>query len=200
VKGTRPKHEQRRERPHRAANSRPGPCGLRGSLPPLAAGNRSSCFGRVKRFCIQSCMRRRIQLCRQDCIAKGGHSCRSLNHYPRKQRLQPYRCGLMKKFGTSSPCTPSSSNPHRPTSWPKRSSYSSNAMKSSSAGPANTLIPTKIPNYKEKSPWSTLSDLHEPSRTPIRSAQEPRLVTSAWLAHCGCSAVECRAKRVSERR
>jgi len=45
--GARPKHDQRRERPHRAAKSRPDPFGLRGSLPPLAAGNRSSCFGRV---------------------------------------------------------------------------------------------------------------------------------------------------------
>jgi len=43
---TRPKHDQRRERPHRAAESRPGPFGLRGSLPPLAAEIRSSCFGR----------------------------------------------------------------------------------------------------------------------------------------------------------
>lgn len=33
--GTRPKHDQRRERPHRAAESRPDPFGLRGSLPPL---------------------------------------------------------------------------------------------------------------------------------------------------------------------
>jgi len=44
--GTRPKHDQRRERPHRAAESRPDPFGLRGSLPPLAASKRSSCFGR----------------------------------------------------------------------------------------------------------------------------------------------------------
>jgi hypothetical protein len=44
--GTRPKHDQRRERPHRAAESRPDPFGLRGSLPPLAARKRSSCFGR----------------------------------------------------------------------------------------------------------------------------------------------------------
>jgi hypothetical protein len=35
--GARPKHDQRRERPHRAAKSRPDPFGLRGSLPPLAA-------------------------------------------------------------------------------------------------------------------------------------------------------------------
>jgi predicted transcriptional regulator len=28
--GARPKHDQRRERPHRAAESRPDPCGLRG--------------------------------------------------------------------------------------------------------------------------------------------------------------------------
>ena len=47
-KETRPKHDQRRERPHRAAESRPGPCGLRGSLPPLAAGIHSSCFGRAE--------------------------------------------------------------------------------------------------------------------------------------------------------
>src|SRR2546429_6740768 len=33
---------------HRAAKSRPDPFGLRGSLPPLAAGSRSSCFGRAK--------------------------------------------------------------------------------------------------------------------------------------------------------
>ncbi len=46
VNGTRPKHDQRRERPHRAAKSRPDPFGLRGSLPPLAAEKRSSCFGR----------------------------------------------------------------------------------------------------------------------------------------------------------
>ena len=45
--GARPKHDQRRERPHRAAKSRPDPFGLRGSLPPLAAGIRSSCFGRA---------------------------------------------------------------------------------------------------------------------------------------------------------
>jgi hypothetical protein len=38
-----------RERPHRAAKSRPDPFGLRGSLPPLAAGTRSSCFGRAAR-------------------------------------------------------------------------------------------------------------------------------------------------------
>ena len=36
-----------RERPHRAAKSRPDPYGLRGSLPLLAAGIRSSCFGRA---------------------------------------------------------------------------------------------------------------------------------------------------------
>jgi hypothetical protein len=30
---TRPKHAQRRERPHRSAQSRPGPCGLRGVTP-----------------------------------------------------------------------------------------------------------------------------------------------------------------------
>jgi len=58
---TRPKHEERRERPHRAAKSQPGPCGLRGSLPPRAALNRSSCFGRAERFCrtdrMQLCMR-----------------------------------------------------------------------------------------------------------------------------------------------
>jgi hypothetical protein len=46
---TRPKHDQRRERPHGAAESRPGPFGLRGSLPPLAAPNRSSCLGRVQK-------------------------------------------------------------------------------------------------------------------------------------------------------
>ena len=45
--GARPKHDQRRERPHRAAKSRPDPFGLRGSLPPLAAEIRSSCFGRA---------------------------------------------------------------------------------------------------------------------------------------------------------
>ena len=44
---TRPKHDQRRERPHGAAKSRPRPFGLRGSLPPLAVGNQISCFGRV---------------------------------------------------------------------------------------------------------------------------------------------------------
>jgi hypothetical protein len=38
---TRPKHDQRRERPHRAAKLRPDPFGLRGSLPPLAARKRS---------------------------------------------------------------------------------------------------------------------------------------------------------------
>jgi hypothetical protein len=58
---TRPKHEERRERPHRAAKARPGPCGLRGSLPPRAALNRSSCFGRAERFCRTHCM----QLCMQ---------------------------------------------------------------------------------------------------------------------------------------
>ena len=47
--GARPKHDQRRERPHRAAKLRPGPFGLRGSLPPLAARNRISCFGRAAR-------------------------------------------------------------------------------------------------------------------------------------------------------
>jgi len=46
---TRPKHDQRRERPHGAAKSRPHPFGLRGSLPPLAAPNRSSCLGRVQK-------------------------------------------------------------------------------------------------------------------------------------------------------
>ncbi len=30
-------------------NRGPGPCGLRGSLPPRAALNRSSCFGRAQR-------------------------------------------------------------------------------------------------------------------------------------------------------
>src|SRR5580693_4548366 len=35
--GTRPKHYDGRERPHRAAESLPGPFGLRGSLPPQAA-------------------------------------------------------------------------------------------------------------------------------------------------------------------
>src|SRR6266404_6571266 len=49
VNGARPKHEQRRERPHRAAKSRPDPFGLQGSLPPLAAGIHSSCFGRAGR-------------------------------------------------------------------------------------------------------------------------------------------------------
>jgi hypothetical protein len=57
---TRPKHAERRERPHRSAQSRPGPCGLRGSLPPPAAGNRSTCFGRGKSLrqtdCMQPCM------------------------------------------------------------------------------------------------------------------------------------------------
>src|SRR6266481_1288766 len=49
VNGARPKHDQRRERPHRAAKSRPDPFGLQGSLPPLAAGIHSSCFGRAGR-------------------------------------------------------------------------------------------------------------------------------------------------------
>jgi len=58
---TRPKHEERRERPTVPRNRGPGPCGLRGSLPPRAALNRSSCFGRAERFCrtdhMQLCMR-----------------------------------------------------------------------------------------------------------------------------------------------
>lgn len=46
--GARPKHDQRRERPYRAAKSRPDPFGLRGSLPPLASEIRSSYFGRAE--------------------------------------------------------------------------------------------------------------------------------------------------------
>ena len=62
-KETRPKHDQRRERPHRAAESRPGPCGLRGSLPPQAAqeiaarvlaARRGSSNGVVRQFVIQN--------------------------------------------------------------------------------------------------------------------------------------------------
>jgi hypothetical protein len=59
---TPPKHAERRERerPHRSAKARPGPRGLRGSLPPRAAGNRSTCFGRGKSLrqtdCMQQCM------------------------------------------------------------------------------------------------------------------------------------------------
>jgi hypothetical protein len=64
--GARPKHDQRRERPHRAAKSRPGPFGLRGSLPPLAARNRSSCFGRAEGG------RRRICKTRCQTNSKGG--------------------------------------------------------------------------------------------------------------------------------
>jgi hypothetical protein len=59
---TRPIHEERRERPHRAAQSRPGPFALRGSLPPRAAGNRSPCFGRAERFCRTDCMHLCMQL------------------------------------------------------------------------------------------------------------------------------------------
>src|SRR6266436_5248792 len=73
-------------------------------------------------------------------------------------------------------------------------------MKSSSAGQANTKTSTKIPNPKEKSPWPTLSNLHEAPRSPIRSAQEPRLAKSAWLAPHSQRAVECRAERISERK
>src|SRR5437899_8866687 len=73
-------------------------------------------------------------------------------------------------------------------------------MKSSSVGQANTNTSTKIPNTKEKSPWSTLSNLHEAPRSPIRSAQEPRLAKSAWLALRSQRAVECRAERISEQR
>src|SRR5947207_7390173 len=71
-------------------------------------------------------------------------------------------------------------------------------MKSSSAGQANTKTSTTIPNTKEKSPWSTLSNLHEAPRSPIRSAQEPRLATSAWLAFRSNGAVECRTERISQ--
>jgi hypothetical protein len=70
---TRPKHERRRERPHRAAQSRPDPCGLRGSLPPLAAResqlvfwprgeNRTTQF--VMHFAIQIATMKGDQLCR----------------------------------------------------------------------------------------------------------------------------------------
>ena len=58
---TRPKHAERRERPHHSAKSRPGPCGLRGSLPPPAAGNRSTCFGRGKSLCQKDCMQQCMQ-------------------------------------------------------------------------------------------------------------------------------------------
>ena len=86
MSGTRAKHDQRRERPHRTANSRPGPCGLRGSLPPLAAGRRSSCFARMKEFCKQSCMRRRMQLCLQDRIAEGGNALSLVKPPPKKPK------------------------------------------------------------------------------------------------------------------
>jgi hypothetical protein len=53
---TLPKHAERRERPHRSAKARPGPCGRRGALPPLAARNRSTCFGRGKSLRQTDCM------------------------------------------------------------------------------------------------------------------------------------------------
>ena len=86
MNGTRAKHDQRRERPHRAANSRPGPCGLRGSLPPLAGGRRSSCFAHLENFCIRSCMRRRMQLCMQDRIPEGGNSLSLVKPPPKKPK------------------------------------------------------------------------------------------------------------------
>src|SRR6266481_5791006 len=60
--------------PHRAAKSRPGPCGLRGSLPPLAAGIRSSCFGRAREG--------NQKLCKTECKTnhKGGTKGKHGNH------------------------------------------------------------------------------------------------------------------------
>lgn len=70
---TRPKHDQRPERPHGAAKSRPGPFGLRGSLPPLAAANRSSCLGRVQRLEQKFVTDRAIQIA----TMKGDYLCPS---------------------------------------------------------------------------------------------------------------------------
>ncbi len=47
--GARPKHDQRRERPHRAAKSRPRSLRASGVTPASCDGNLSSCFGRAKK-------------------------------------------------------------------------------------------------------------------------------------------------------
>jgi hypothetical protein len=78
--GTRPKHLDGRERPPRAAPSRPGPCGFRGSLPPQAAqeiaarvlaAQTGSSNGVVRQFVIQN--------------RKGG-TWQSSKHHPNNQR------------------------------------------------------------------------------------------------------------------
>jgi len=75
VNRTRSKHEERRERPHRAAKSRPRSLRASGVTPASCWSNRTSCFGRGERFCRTDYM----QLCMQ-----------SIDNS--KQTKEEYRC------------------------------------------------------------------------------------------------------------
>jgi len=116
---TRPKHEERRERPHRAAKSRPR--SLRASgVTPASCCSKSQLVFWPRGELLSDRLRATLHATyRQFQMKKGGRSLSLLKAPPKKPktaRLQVCKYESRRRFDTSWMHTPNSSTLHHPTS------------------------------------------------------------------------------------